>query len=495
MSSIRFRAAAVLFALSITACAGLKDALTSHTDLVARAGSQELSVQRLSSMMAAANAPARKDVAIAITNIWVNYQLLGQASAKGDSMTDQKIVNDAMWAQVAQVKLKKLFAEVAKKAPAADPATYEKHFNDGDMLAARHILFLAKKVGAKPGEREAAKKKATDLAKTLTAANFGEMAKKYSEDPGSKANGGDVGVFKKGTMVTEFYDGTAALKPGQISGPVETEYGYHIIMRETYADSKDGFAAEYGKGSQQSAESTYGANIEKAAKVEVKPGAAKTIRAIAADLDSYRDDKTPVATAKNVNMNAAAVAKWMGAYPAQMKIREQLAQLPDSMVGLFARQLVVNELMIHAADSAKLGLDSTEQSGIRNVFTGSVMNSMVGLGLAPKTLADSAKGGSAREKFAADHVEKFMDLLLANKAQFVDVSEPVSRALRSKFETRVLAPGIDKAVTEATKLIAKADSAKAKAAPPSAVPAPGVAAPAAAAPAAAAPAPAPTKKP
>src|SRR5471032_1885450 len=105
MSSTRARLAVLVSAFGIAACS----ALTSHTDLVARAGSQELTVQRLSSMMAAANAPARKDVALAITNIWVNYQLLGQAAAKGDSLTDQKDVDAAMWAQVAQIKLKKLF--------------------------------------------------------------------------------------------------------------------------------------------------------------------------------------------------------------------------------------------------------------------------------------------------------------------------------------------------------------------------------------------------
>ena len=88
-----------------------------------------------------------------------------------------------------------------------------------------------------------------------------------------------------------------------------------------------------------------------------------------------------------------------------------------------------------------------------------------------------------------------MNLLLANKAQFVDVSEPVSRALRAKYDARVVAAGIERAVAEAQKVAAKADSAKAKNMPQSAVPAPGAPAAAAPAPAPAAAAPAPTKKP
>jgi parvulin-like peptidyl-prolyl cis-trans isomerase-like protein len=447
-------------------------------------------------MMASANAPARKDVALAITNIWMNYQLLGEAAANGDSMNSQKQIDEGMWAQVAQIKLKKLFAAVSKSQPATDPASYEKHYNDGDMLAARHILFMARKGTAKPAEIEAAKKAAENLSKQVNAANFVAMAKKYSQEPGAKESGGDLGVFRKGQMVPEFQAGLLALKPGEISGPVQTDFGYHIIMRLTWADAKDKFAAQYAQIASQSAESTYGANIEKAAKVDVKPTAAKTIRAIAADLDAYRDDKTEVASAKGVDMTAAKVAKWMAAYPPQTQIREKLQQLPDSVMGLFAKQLIVNELMLKAADSAKIDLDSSEKANLRTIFTGSVMNSFAGLNITPASLADSGKSVSAREKIASARIEKFLDQLLANKAQFVDVSEPVSRALRTKYEARVVPAGIDRAVAEAVKAVAKADSAKAKNMPQSAVPAPGAAAPAAPAPAQAAPpAAAPAKKP
>jgi len=500
MTRIRFRAAALAILVLLTACAGLKDALTAHVDTVARAGGQELTVQRLSQMMVAAKAPARKDVALAIANIWVNYQLLGAAAARGDSLASQKDVDEGMWAQVAQIRLKKLFAALSKANVALDSASYEKHYNAGDLLAVRHILIAANKTSAKPAELESARKQAESIAKQANAGNFAALAKKYSADPGSKEKGGELPPFEKGRMVDEFYQGTMALKPGQISGPVQSQYGYHIIMRETWAEAKDNFTKMYAQVAQQSAESTYGANLAKAAKIELKPTATKTIRAIAADLDAYRDDRTVLASAKNVDMTAAKVAKWMAAYPPQAQIREKLQQLPDSIMGLFAKQLVVNELMLKAADSAKIELDSGEKANIRQVFTSAVMNSFNGLGITPKSLADSGKSVSDREKLAAARIERFMDALLANKAQFVDVAEPVSRALRVKFESRVIAGGIDRAVADAQKAVAKADSAKAKNMPQSAVPAPGpaAAAPAQAPPPAPAPstaAPPPAKKP
>jgi foldase protein PrsA len=59
--------------------------------------------------------------------------------------------------------------------------------------------------------------------------DFAKLAKKYSQDPGSAANGGDLGWFGPGKMVKEFEDAAYKLKVGQVSDPVKTDYGYHII--------------------------------------------------------------------------------------------------------------------------------------------------------------------------------------------------------------------------------------------------------------------------
>lgn len=59
--------------------------------------------------------------------------------------------------------------------------------------------------------------------------DFAKLAKQYSQDPGSASNGGDLGWFGQGKMVKEFEDAAYKLKVGEISDPVKTEYGYHII--------------------------------------------------------------------------------------------------------------------------------------------------------------------------------------------------------------------------------------------------------------------------
>lgn len=74
------------------------------------------------------------------------------------------------------------------------------------------------------------KKKAEDaLARVKAGEDFATVAKEVSQDPGSAANGGDLGFFGKGKMVPEFENAAFALKVGEVSGLVKTPYGYHII--------------------------------------------------------------------------------------------------------------------------------------------------------------------------------------------------------------------------------------------------------------------------
>ncbi len=103
-------------------------------------------------------------------------------------------------------------------------------FQTPEERRASHILISA---GADAGDEEksAAKTKADEIYKQLQSApnRFAELARANSADPGSAEQGGDLGFFQRGFMVKEFEDAAFSLAKGEISAPVKTQFGYHII--------------------------------------------------------------------------------------------------------------------------------------------------------------------------------------------------------------------------------------------------------------------------
>jgi len=106
----------------------------------------------------------------------------------------------------------------------------QKNYGQGEERTAAHIL-VAVKPDASDADKAAARKKAEDLAAQVRAnpAKFAELAKANSDDPGSATQGGDLGSFARGNMVKPFDDAVFAAKPGEIVGPVQTDFGYHVI--------------------------------------------------------------------------------------------------------------------------------------------------------------------------------------------------------------------------------------------------------------------------
>jgi peptidyl-prolyl cis-trans isomerase C len=129
-----------------------------------------------------------------------------------------------------------LMDNVAKEAvtDAALHKTYDdavKQMGTQEEVHARHIL-----IRAKPGDEkssEAAKKKIEAIiAKLKSGEDFVKLAKEDTEDPSGKASGGDLGYFTKDQMVPEFSKVAFELKKGEISGPVKTQFGWHVIKVE-----------------------------------------------------------------------------------------------------------------------------------------------------------------------------------------------------------------------------------------------------------------------
>lgn len=130
--------------------------------------------------------------------------------------------------------------------PAADEPTTEKAPEpapaapapaaEEPKVAASHVLIQYKgsmRAGAAiTRSKEEAKKLATEIAqKAKKGQDFAGLAKQFSDEPGAKERAGNLGKFARGAMVKPFADAAFALKPGQISDVVETDFGFHVIKR------------------------------------------------------------------------------------------------------------------------------------------------------------------------------------------------------------------------------------------------------------------------
>jgi peptidyl-prolyl cis-trans isomerase C len=153
--------------------------------------------------------------------------------------------------QVANLLAGKTFSQLAeglKVDDAEERAFYDAHKQDYEQVRARHILIRAagSPSPVEPGKKELtdaeALAKAQDIRKKLAAGgDFAALAAQESDDAGSKDKGGDLNFFKHGQMVPAFDQAAFSLKVGEISDPVKTQFGYHIIKveaRKTYEDSK-----------------------------------------------------------------------------------------------------------------------------------------------------------------------------------------------------------------------------------------------------------------
>jgi len=177
----------------------------------------------------------------------IGYALLPVSSYIGNATVDDKAVdkfyqdNPDRFRIPEQVSVNYLDLSVdglAKDIQVTEDAVrerYQEHASDfttPEERHARHILIQVPS-DASPEKVETAEKKAEDiLARIRKGESFAELAKKYSQDPGSAKEGGDLGFFGRGVMDKAFEKAAFALKVGEVSEPVRTTFGFHIIKLE-----------------------------------------------------------------------------------------------------------------------------------------------------------------------------------------------------------------------------------------------------------------------
>ena len=166
--------------------------------------------------------PFLKDVVVDAAQVKAFYDANAAAFRSPEEIRFEYVVltQDALLAQIA----------VTPDEVRAQYDSAVKSYRQEEQRQASHILIAAKPDASEP-ERAAAKKTAEALAAEAKAnpAKFADLARQRSQDPGSAAQGGDLGSNPRGSMVKAFDDAVFSMQPGEIRGPVQSEFGWHVI--------------------------------------------------------------------------------------------------------------------------------------------------------------------------------------------------------------------------------------------------------------------------
>ena len=146
-----------------------------------------------------------------------------------------------------------------------------------EQMRASHILILCPPEATAEVRTQKLAQIQAALSLVKNGENFAEVARKFSEDPGSKEQGGDLGFFARGRMVPEFETAAFALATNQVSGVVTTHYGYHVIKaidrkpagERSYAEAKDNIETYLKNMQGQQTAQQYLKDLREKTKVEI----------------------------------------------------------------------------------------------------------------------------------------------------------------------------------------------------------------------------------
>lgn len=443
---------ALVAVLALVAGCSLKDALSGHQDVVATAAGQELTVERVASMIAPAKSvPLRREVVSRVADMWVDYQLLAQAVAKGDSLTDSATIRAASWPAVVEAMIGVYHdSVVAKNHPS--PAQIDSAYNGNDYRYVSHILVRTPDTTA---ATKAAKRRIAMgyLNQVHHGTDFAQLASRVSEDPGSKAGGGFYFIHR-GQMVKQFEDAAFALRPGQMTDTlVETAFGYHILWRPTLEQVRDSFTTNVVNIFSGRADSIFLDSLTNKSGISVRSHAEQYAKAAAGDLRAAKERNRVLATWRGGQLTERQFATWLQAFPPQTP--GMVAQAPDSQVGDFIKSIARNEMLVAAATQHHIQVARPAMDSINTRYRDELRQTLAGIGIAADSLAaDSASHSIGKPAVAARRVDTYFTDLTNHPGsrQFFAVPPFLADVLRSHASWQVHEQGIDRALERAKEL-------------------------------------------
>jgi hypothetical protein len=425
-------------------------------DTVADAAGVTFTVEAAAEMLAPhAQLPNQAQVVEALANLWVDYFLLAKVAAEDTTLANLDVSSlveqNANQEMVLQLRDQVIQVDTALSDEEVQEA-YERTL-PGARIRARHILLRFPE-NATPAQIDSVRALAESLRSRLVAGeDFATLARQYSQDTGSGANGGDLGSFGRGEMVPPFEEAAFSLAVGEISQVVETTFGLHIIRVDErivppLEGNQDQLRTQLQNRRVAEAESTYVAGIIEAAGVEVHQDGFETARLLAGTPQmelSPRARERPIVSFSGGAYTVGDLQDWLQFQPASL--RTQIQSATDEQLDGFLRNLTRERLLIHAAEREGIRVSEARRDSLATDIRSGVKGAAGQLGL----LHLSPGEGESTDDAAYEAVRTLLEQVVGGEREVIPLGG-VSIALRKQFESHINQVGIDNTVTRITEI-------------------------------------------
>lgn len=362
-----------LLTLVVAGC----DAMTAHTNVVARAGSHQLTVDGTVDMLAAnPEIPARQEVVQSIADLWVDYTILTELAMEDTTFVDLDL-EPMLQPYVEQQMFMQLRDQVMTGDTVISDDELERLYEEqapGLRIRARHILFSFPDE-ATSAQRDSVMALAESVhERAVAGADFSELAREHSADPGTASQGGDLGWFQRGNMVEPFEEAAFALEVGEVSDVVETPFGLHIIKlddRDSPAldDVRANFRRQVINERQQASLQSYVDGLREPREITIQRGAEDVARDLAENPAAAlrgRAASREIVSWDDGSLTAQELATVFGRMPPQQ--RAQYAAMDDEQIGSILQEVSTNELVLGDARERGITVPEEEQDSIRGLI-------------------------------------------------------------------------------------------------------------------------------
>jgi hypothetical protein len=445
--------------LVMVACGGSDE--PSGDDVVALAAGYEFDAETAAGILAPQ--PLYPPEAVeALADLWTQYFLLARAAAKDTTLTNIDL-SPLVELRVDGELLLALRNEVIQVDTAISDEELRTRFEaelPGGRIRARHIL-LQYPQGGTEAQADSIRALAASLRSRIVGGeDFQALAREFSQDTQTAGTGGDLGSFGRNEMFPQFEEAAFALDVGEVSEPVETTLGLHLIRVDEkilpdFDEMQEQYRVQVQNQMLAEAESTYVANLVEAAEIEPDTTIFESVRRIAGDVDLGLSPRALDRTLVQYNggeLTLGEYRKWLLMSPSNAPSQIQTAT--NDQIEALLEGLTRNEILVNDAVARGIEIPMSRRDSVATEILNAVKGIASELGFFDITVEE----GETEEEAADRVVRDILTQVVQERREIIPL-QTIAYALKEEFGAKIHQPGINRAIQRINELRARVPEA------------------------------------